>query len=372
MSRSFRLGLFIIASLSILTAGVFLIGDRRLLFSKTYELSATFKTVAGLVKDAEVHVGGIRRGSVRRIVLPSSPDAAMVVVMKMERSTRDVVRTDSVATIQTEGLLGDKFVEVSFGSPGAPRVGDDGRISGAPTLDLADLVQKTTSTMGELQATAVQLKEIGTKINSGQGSLGALVNDKKLYQELDSAGAQAKLGAAAFQENMQALKHNFLLRGFFKKRGYDDSTKLTKNEIDGLPRGPYRERFTYDAGKLFDAADSAKLKKGEVLADAGQALEAKPFGLAVVVAHGGAKGDGEEVRERTAAQAMNVRQYLVEHFKMDDTRVKTIGAGKDEQAEGDAGAVEVLIYAVGSGPRPARSGARGGFSSGAAPVSRRR
>jgi phospholipid/cholesterol/gamma-HCH transport system substrate-binding protein len=352
MSRSFRLGLFIIASLLILTAGVFLIGDRRLLFSKTYELSASFKTVAGLVNDAEVHVGGIRRGSVRRIVQPSAPDAAMVVVMKMDRSTRDVIRTDSVASIQTEGLLGDKFVEVSFGSPAAPRVEDGGRISGAPTLDLADLVQKTTSTMGELQAAAGQLKEIGTKINSGEGSLGALVNDKKLYQELDSAGAQAKLGLAAFQENMQALKHNFLLRGFFNKRGYEDSTKLTKSEIVRLPRGPYRGRFTYDAGKLFDEADSAKLKKGEALADAGRALEAQPFGLAVVVAHGGGKGDSEEVRVRTEAQAMNVRKYLVEHFRMDDTRVRTIGAGKDEQAESDAGAVEVLIYPAGSGTRP--------------------
>src|SRR5258706_2838984 len=359
MSRPLRLGLFIIATLLILTAGVFLIGDRRLLFSKTYELEASFKTVAGLVQDAEVHVGGIRRGSVRRIVLPSRPDASMVVVMKMERSTRDVIRTDSVASIQTEGLLGDKFVEVSFGSSGAPRVEDGARIPGAPTLDLADLVQKTTSTMGELQATAVQLKEIGTKINSGEGSLGALVNDKKLYRDLDSAGTQAKLGLAAFQENMEALKHNFLLRGFFKKRGYEDSTKLTKDEIAGLPRGPYRERFTYDAGTLFDAADSAKLKKGEALADAGRALETKPFGLAVVVAHGGAKGDSEEVRERTDAQAMNVRKYLVEHFKMDDTRVKTIGAGKDERAESDAGNVDVLIYPVGSGSKPARSSARG-------------
>src|SRR5204863_539636 len=210
---------------------------------------------ASLVKDAEVHVGGVRWGSVKRIALPSRPDADMTVVMKMDRATREVIRTDSVASIQTEGLLGDKYVEVSFGSPGAARVEDGARISGVPTLDLTDLVQKTTSTMGELQATATQLKEIGTKINSGEGSLGALVNDKKLYQELDSAGAQAKLGVAAFQENMQALKRNILLRGFFNKRGYEDSTKLAKDEIVRLPRGPDSQHFSYDAGKLFDAAD---------------------------------------------------------------------------------------------------------------------
>src|SRR5262249_1621206 len=161
--------------------------------------------VAGLMKDAEVHVGGIHEGTVRRIGLPSKPDGEMTVVMKLERSTREVIRTDSVATIQTEGLLGDKYVELSFGSPGAPRVEDGGRIAGTPTVDLGNLVQKADATMGSLQVTAAQLKDISTKINSGEGSLGALVNDKKLYGDLQGASAQAKVGVAAFKEDMQAL-----------------------------------------------------------------------------------------------------------------------------------------------------------------------
>ena len=66
--------------------------------------------------------------------------------------------------------------------------------------------------------------------------------------------------ATELQEDMEALKHNFLLRGFFKKRGYEDSADLTKYEIASLPAGSAEQDFTYDAGKLFNKADSAQLK----------------------------------------------------------------------------------------------------------------
>jgi hypothetical protein len=63
------------------------------------------------------------------------------------------------------------------------------------------------------------LKSITGKIDSGQGTIGGLVNDRALYQNLNKTVAQAKEGVTSFQEDMEALKHNFLLRGFFNKRG---------------------------------------------------------------------------------------------------------------------------------------------------------
>jgi len=74
--------------------------------------------------------------------------------------------------------------------------------------------------------------------------------------------------------------------------------------------------------------------------------------LAIVVASGGMKGDAEEVRTLTQARAMVVRDYLVNEFRMDDTRFKTMGLGKNEKAATDAGSVEILIYPSGSGVRP--------------------
>src|SRR5436190_12977610 len=112
MPRAFTLGVFIVATLAVLAAGVFLIGSRQFLFSSTYHLSANFKTVAGLSEGAEVRVGGIHKGAVKQIHLPSQPGGGMTVVMVMDSATRKVIRNDSIASIQTEGLLGNKYVEI--------------------------------------------------------------------------------------------------------------------------------------------------------------------------------------------------------------------------------------------------------------------
>src|SRR5215471_8035178 len=133
--RAFRLGIFIVFTLAILAAGVFLIGSRQFLFSSTYILKANFKNVAGLNNGAEVRVGGIHKGTVKQIQLPVQPGGEMTVVMVMEQSTRKVIRKDSVATIQTEGLLGNKYVEVTFGSDNAPHVDDGSDINSLPPLD---------------------------------------------------------------------------------------------------------------------------------------------------------------------------------------------------------------------------------------------
>src|SRR3981081_3729591 len=111
MSREFRLGLFIVATLLILAAGVFLIGDKQLLFRSTYHVKTEFQNVVGLDKGADVRVGGIHKGSVQRIDLPKNPEGKVTVVMGLESATRDILKKDSLASIKSEGLLGDKYVE---------------------------------------------------------------------------------------------------------------------------------------------------------------------------------------------------------------------------------------------------------------------
>jgi phospholipid/cholesterol/gamma-HCH transport system substrate-binding protein len=106
MTRAARLGAFIITTLAILAAGIFIIGDRQYLFSSTYRLKAQFSTVVGLDEGAEVRVGGVHSGSVRRIDLPKTPTDKITVLMDLQPSTHDIVKQDSVAAIQTEGLLG--------------------------------------------------------------------------------------------------------------------------------------------------------------------------------------------------------------------------------------------------------------------------
>jgi hypothetical protein len=147
------------------------------------------------------------------------------------------------------------------------------------------------------------------------------------------------------KEDMEAAKHNFLLSHFFHKRGYEDSADLTKNEIPQLPSEPAIKRFSWNGVKIFDKDDTAKLKDTKLLNEAGAFLQANPFGFAVVAGYAD-RGDSEEEKILTEARSMVVRDYLVRNFKMDDTRVKTIGLGKSPDFEG-AG-VAVLVYPAGT------------------------
>src|SRR5882724_1147593 len=143
MSRAFRLGLFILVTLLIFAGGIFWIGNKRFLFNSTYRLNAEFQNVAGLNDGAEVRVGGIAQGTVKRIELPLRVNEKVRVIMDMKRATREVVKKDSMAAIKSEGLVGDKYVEISFGSEQAAKVNGGDTIQSEPPLQISDLIKKT-------------------------------------------------------------------------------------------------------------------------------------------------------------------------------------------------------------------------------------
>jgi outer membrane protein OmpA-like peptidoglycan-associated protein len=229
---------------------------------------------------------------------------------------------------------------------------------------MADMLKKANvmldssqqAVLNATQATA-HLNSVSAKIDSGQGTVGALVNDKQLYQNLEQTTGtlnatmlQAQTGVTDFQENMEALKHNFLLSGYFKKRGYEDSNKLAANRIGGLPAGAPLKTFTYAANQLFDARDSAKLKNQKSLNAGGEFLADNQFGVAVVVASTGMEGDAKTNLTLTEARAMVIREYLVENFGFDDSQLKTLGMGKQTGAkqDGDWGSIQILIFPAGT------------------------
>jgi outer membrane protein OmpA-like peptidoglycan-associated protein len=298
MSRTARLGFFLVATLLVLFVGVFLIGNEQFLFRRTYRVMAEFQNVAGLNNGANVRVGGIHLGTVRYIALPSSPNGKLTAVIDLDASTKNRIRKDSVATIKTEGLLGDKYVDISFGSEKAPAIENGDTIKGETTTDLSDAALSATN--------------------------------------------RARDAAAAFQDDAEAMKQSFLLRGYFKKRGYQNANELTKNRISRLPPQPSSKEFAYDAQKIFSKPDNAKLAKGKVLNQAGQYLEQNKFKLAVVAASSDT-GDTERDRMLTQARAKVVRDYLVQNFRLDDTRMKIVGLGKTNRS-GEIGRVEILVY----------------------------
>jgi phospholipid/cholesterol/gamma-HCH transport system substrate-binding protein len=364
MSRIARLGAFIFVTLALLAAGVFEIGSKEYLFRSTYQLKAQFDNVAGLAEGADVQVGGVHSGMVRSIELPHKPGDKVTVVMDLNRSTHEIIKQNSVASIETEGVLGNQFVAISFGSAGHAEVKDGETLESAPPLVLSDLFKKTSGILDSSQkaidnatlATA-HLNSVSAKIDSGQGTVGELVNDKQLYTNMEQTTVtlhdtmlQAQTGVTDFQENMEALKHNFLLSGYFKKRGYEDSGDLVANRIAALPPGTPLKVFTYTTRELFETRDSAKIKSQKSLNAGGDFLAQNQFGVAVVVVSTGMDGDTQKDLVLTEARAMVIREYLVENFGFDDSQLKTLGMGKQTGASQDAdwGSIQILIYPAGS------------------------
>ena len=353
MTRALRLGLFVVGTLFVLALAVFLIGSKELLFQSNYRLKAQFANVSGLTDGADVRVGGIHEGTIEAIRLPNQPGGQVTVVMELESKTHRVVKKDSQASIKSEGLVGDKYVEVSFGTEGSGDVRDGDTIASQPPLDISDLIKKTDQLLDSSQGAVTNisqasgnLKDISAKVNQGKGTIGALINDQQAYREVTA-------GATAFDEDMEALKHNFFLRGFFKKRGYEDAADLKDYKVARLPMRPATKTFVLDGARIFDKPGSAELKHPKELNEVGQFLQNNSFGMAVVAVSGGPTGDSDKDRQLTEARSYVVREYLAKNFRFDDTRLKTIGLGKALEPE-ESDKVEVAVYpaAVASAARP--------------------
>jgi phospholipid/cholesterol/gamma-HCH transport system substrate-binding protein len=343
MSQNLRLGAFILITLTILATGVFLIGSRESMFRSSYKVRADFDNVAGLNEGADVRVGGLRKGSVKNIHLPKRADGKVVVLMDLEKETQSIVKMDSVADIKSQGMLGDKYIEISFGSMDAEKLRGGETIGSRAPLDISDLFGKanqiletTQAALENVQRATSNINDISAKINHGQGTVGALINDKTIYN-------QAAATVASMHEDVDALKHNFLLKGFFNNRGYVDSDELKKHEIARLPSASPEKSFTFDSKQVFEKPNAAKVKDQKELKQVGQYLQAQKFKEVVITAAASMKGDSEKDRVTTQAQAMAIRNYLVQNFRLDDTRIKTMGLGKTEDA-GENGKIEILVY----------------------------
>src|SRR5208283_4730882 len=136
------------------------------LFRSTYQLKTQFDNVAGLAVGADVQVGGVHSGTVHGIALPHKPGDKVTVVMDLEKSTQEIIKRDSVASIETEGVLGNQFVAISFGSAGQAEVADGETIQSVPPLELAALLAKTNAILDSSQQAVQNTTAATAHLNS--------------------------------------------------------------------------------------------------------------------------------------------------------------------------------------------------------------
>ena len=152
-------GTFVIGGLLLFAVGLFMIGDRRLLFAERFEVEADFGNVTGIAIGTGVRLAGFDAGEVLGIEIPLNPGERFRVRMRVREDLRPLVRTDSVAAVLTDGLLGSVFIQIRSGSAEAPPVEDGGRIRGVDAIEIADLIEEGRQTFTTVAAEFVGLRE---------------------------------------------------------------------------------------------------------------------------------------------------------------------------------------------------------------------
>jgi phospholipid/cholesterol/gamma-HCH transport system substrate-binding protein len=310
--KNIRLGLFVITGTVLLIAALYLIGNNTNLFSKTFKIYAKFENVNGLKKGNNVRYAGIDIGTVNNIEIVN--DTTIRVEMTIESDLKKVIRKNSTASIGTDGLMGNKLINIAPGTTDAPVISEGEEVLSAAAInteemlrtldktnknilvisanlkaitqnitdsrgtlytvlmdtsiafqlrhtlhnvdvvsnnilqisaDLNDVVSDAKNGKGlvatlvndtvvsadlvtavkqikeagqQVNLSAASLKQILEKVSTGPGTISTLVNDTASANSLKRSLVNVEVSTQKFAENMEALKHNFLFKGYFKKQ----------------------------------------------------------------------------------------------------------------------------------------------------------
>ncbi|MEJ2092812.1 MAG: MlaD family protein [Syntrophobacterales bacterium] len=196
-------GLFVVASLVALLVMVLIIAREEGLWQNYVQYHAVFKNISGLKRGSEVRLAGVTVGSVTKTTIRS--DGKILVTFEVMEQYRKQIREDTQASIGSIGLLGDRSLDLTPGSPDKPVVPPEGMLAGVEPLDLQELLARAAPSLdsiqmafnnlakltedmadpkGDFRQAVVNIKETFKKINTGKGTMGLLVSDPKLYEEI--------------------------------------------------------------------------------------------------------------------------------------------------------------------------------------------
>ncbi len=184
-----RVGLTVAISLLALGIGIFFVGGQVGFLTRKYSLKAYFADASGLRGGAVVQLAGIPVGNVSKFQITTSrdPNHAVEVVLKISRKFEDQIRSDSIASIETAGLLGESYVNITRGTPGQTVIPRGGEVKTQGGADIKQIVANTNDVLVNLRAVSTQLGDVAHQISSGQGSIGKLIYDQDLYNRMNHA-----------------------------------------------------------------------------------------------------------------------------------------------------------------------------------------
>jgi phospholipid/cholesterol/gamma-HCH transport system substrate-binding protein len=180
-----RIGAFILAGLLVFFAIIYLLGAQARYFERKYDLVAEFVEVGGLIQGATVRLAGVQIGRVTAVTLPEQPGGKVRVTLTIARRYSERIRRDSEARIATQGLLGDKIVEITLGSASAPPLKPGETLTSAEPFEMQQMFKAGAETMQTVKELAAGLKttvervdRIAKEVETGKGLVHALVYDE--------------------------------------------------------------------------------------------------------------------------------------------------------------------------------------------------
>ena len=223
-----RLGMFIAGGFVLFLAAIFIIGKQKNLFDPVFKLTTTFNSVSGLQVGNSVRFAGINVGTVDNIFIIN--DSTVGVDMLIRKAVHKFIKADCNVNIGTEGIIGDRILIITQGSEYSPLAKENQRIGSDEPVEMDAIMRSLQVTADNAAIISDQLAEIMIKVNSGSGTLGKLIRDTSMAKNISETINNLKKSSKGLDENMNAAKDNFLLKGYFNKK--EKAAEKAKKEAE--------------------------------------------------------------------------------------------------------------------------------------------
>jgi len=221
-----KLGIFIFLGSTLLVIGIFMLGNKEAMFKPTYIVKAYFHNVEGLRNGAPVKLSGIDAGAVQNIKVVGDTVSLIEVSMRLLEEISHFIRVDTQAEIQTEGLVGNKYVALRIGDSKAELVEDGGVILATEPVSFADIIQETQGIMGYTREMTKNLSEIISKINAGEGTVGKIFTDDALYYAAADLTVSADKSLSAITTELNIITAQYKLLGESVKSAVENINRV--------------------------------------------------------------------------------------------------------------------------------------------------
>lgn len=200
-----RLGTFILVSLLLFLVGIFSLGDRKGWFQNTFIVNVYFDDVAGLESGAAVQISGLRAGKVNEINPPRKIGERVKLVLEIDEIYRDLIREDALARIETEGLVGNKILIVQPGSENSPLVDSGGQIHSKEPVRFDAISDRFYRASEGIENIVKGIDQITDSLRRGKGTLGRLITNPVLYNNLTSAAQSVDTAFSSFTKESKKI-----------------------------------------------------------------------------------------------------------------------------------------------------------------------